>query len=128
MPSFNCIVCGKKKPISHAKRAKNIYCSHTCQVVERNRQTYDRFLEGTVKDRGTVRKILLEQKPQCWECGTKEWRGQSLSLEVDHIDGNAGNHVPSNVRLLCPNCHSITPNYKAKNKGKGRAARGLPLY
>ena len=124
----NCICCGQQFHGSYAKDAKNKYCSKKCEFDDKRRLTYDRFLEGKLKDRGTVRKILLSKKPECWECGTKQWRGQPLSLEIDHIDGDAGNHVPSNVRLLCPNCHAITPNWKARNKGRGRAARGLPLY
>jgi 5-methylcytosine-specific restriction endonuclease McrA len=127
-PDKTCQICFEKFPHRHAPKAVNLFCSKKCEGQHKRNNTYKRFLEGTVKDRGTVRKILLEQKPECWDCGTKEWRGKMLSLEVDHIDGNAGNHIPSNVRLLCPNCHSITPNYKAKNKGNGRAARGLPLY
>jgi len=29
----------------------------------------------------------------------------------------------SNLRALCPNCHSQTSTYKAKNIGKGRKER-----
>ena len=45
------------------------------------------------------------------------------SLELEHIDGNAYNNSESNLSLLCPNCHSQTPTYKAKNKGNGRVER-----
>lgn len=41
-------------------------------------------------------------------------------LEVDHIDGNAHNNRESNLRLICPNCHSLTSNFRNLNKGKGR--------
>jgi hypothetical protein len=53
---------------------------------------------------------------------------QPIPLELDHIDGDAGNNNYDNLRVLCPNCHALTPTFKAKNKGKGRAARGLPLF
>jgi predicted HNH restriction endonuclease len=42
---------------------------------------------------------------------------------LEHIDGNAYNNSESNLSLLCPNCHSQTPTYKAKNKGNGRVER-----
>ena len=29
--------------------------------------------------------------------------------------------------VICPNCHGITPTWKGRNKGNGRATRGLPL-
>jgi hypothetical protein len=25
-----------------------------------------------------------------------------------------------NLRLICPNCHSLTPNYRGANRGHGR--------
>jgi len=31
--------------------------------------------------------------------------------QVNHIDGNKENNHLSNVRILCPNCHSLTPTY-----------------
>lgn len=46
-----------------------------------------------------------------------------IPLEVDHIDGNFRNNQIDNLRLLCPNCHSLTSNYKSLNKGKGRSNR-----
>jgi len=44
-------------------------------------------------------------------------------LEVDHIDGDCYNNVPKNLRVLCPNCHSLTSNYKALNKNSKRKYR-----
>ncbi len=54
---------------------------------------------------------------ECQACGLgPEWNGEPLVLQVDHIDGDRNNIELSNIRLLCPNCHSQTGTF-ARNKG-----------
>lgn len=43
------------------------------------------------------------------------WNGMSMTLQVDHIDGNFENNSQHNLRLLCPNCHSQTPTWGRSN-------------
>ena len=64
--------------------------------------------------------ILDRQDGKCNKCGIVDWMGMPITLQLEHIDGNAFNTVPSNLECLCPNCHSQTPTYGAKNKGRGR--------
>ena len=62
---------------------------------------------------------------ECSRCGWKERHPLTghVPIEVEHIDGNWKNNAPSNLTLLCPNCHSLTPTFRALNRGKGRADR-----
>jgi len=46
-------------------------------------------------------------------------------LVADHIDGNWRNNAENNLRLLCPNCDSLTPTFAALNRGNGRKNRVL---
>ena len=86
------------------------------------------FRSGMVSKRLTLRKILFRLYGYaCMNCKGTEWNGMPMPLELDHIDGNAGNNMPSNLRLLCPNCHAQTPTHKGGNMGYGRRARGLPM-
>jgi 5-methylcytosine-specific restriction endonuclease McrA len=58
---------------------------------------------------------------RCEECGLSEWRGKSLSLQLHHINGDRHDHRFENLRLLCPNCHSQTHNFGARNRGRASA-------
>jgi len=44
------------------------------------------------------------------------------------VDLNSENNNPSNLELLCPNCHSQTATYKSKNEGNGRKARMVAYH
>lgn len=52
---------------------------------------------------------------ECSDCGLSAWRGASIPLELDHRDGDRTNNELSNLRLLCPNCHAMTPTYRGRN-------------
>lgn len=74
------------------------------------------------------RQVLLAERGHiCWRCSTKEWMGEPVPLQMDHIDGNPFNDSRSNVRLLCANCHSQTDTFAGRNKGSGNPPRTLWL-
>lgn len=51
----------------------------------------------------------------CSVCKVKNWNDLPLTLEMDHIDGDNTNDDLSNLRLLCPNCHSQTSTWRGRN-------------
>jgi predicted RNA-binding Zn-ribbon protein involved in translation (DUF1610 family) len=69
-----------------------------------------------------LKKALLEigRKYECIKCGLKEWEGKSLVLDVHHYNGDSLDNRPENIDFMCPNCHSQTDNYGAKNIGNGK--------
>ena len=41
--------------------------------------------------------------------------GQEIPLEVHHLNGDNKDNDPSNLQLVCPNCHALTDFYRGKN-------------
>ena len=53
---------------------------------------------------------------RCAICGnTGEWNGMQLYLQIDHINGIHSDNRLSNIRFLCPNCHSQTDTFSGRN-------------
>lgn len=68
-----------------------------------------------------IRRFVIKHKLlpfKCMECGLTEWNNKHLSLHLDHIDGDTTNNDLSNLRFLCPNCHSQTDTYAGKKTKK----------
>jgi hypothetical protein len=125
MPISTCKNCDKT--YQHGYSSTGTYCSITCAKQGQLKNKRQLFLEGKIKNRMYLKNHLVDIHGwSCMACKNTEWMGQPVPLELDHIDGNAGDNYPNNLRLLCPNCHAQTPTHKAKNKGNGRGSRGLP--
>jgi hypothetical protein len=100
------------------------------------KRDWELILKGELKVRygGSFKLRLLERnilENKCSRCDIQEWLGEKISLELDHIDGDNWNNKRENIRLLCPNCHAITDNYKGKNikkKNNKEPKKGIVFY
>lgn len=75
--------------------------------------------DSAYSNTSNLRKRLIKEgifENKCERCGINSWQSEELTLHLDHIDGNNTNNSLDNLRLLCPNCHSLTPTYCGKNK------------
>jgi len=69
--------------------------------------------------------LIRLRGPKCEKCnwsGTHPVTGRTI-IQLDHINGDAANNHISNLRLLCPNCHAMTPTFGSLNNGNGRKER-----
>ena len=67
----------------------------------------------------SIKNYLIEKANNaCEKCGTKEWFGDYVPLEIHHKDGNSKNHNIDNLEVLCMHCHYHTGNYAGRKNGK----------
>jgi DNA-binding transcriptional ArsR family regulator len=59
---------------------------------------------------------------RCENCGLVEWRGEPISLQLHHVNGDGLDNRLENLLLLCPNCHSQTDTWGGRNKARRVAA------
>lgn len=130
MPASTCLNCNTKFTHAHAHSGK--YCCKTCEGNYRSEEHKRKFFSGLLEkriDRPTARKYLAEARGyRCETCGIGDWNGKPITLQVDHVNGDPSNDLPSNLRLLCPNCHSQTEFLGGANKGRGRGSLGIARY
>lgn len=97
---------------------------HQVLVKERSGSTYK---EKTA----LLRRVMLESgiPHLCEKCSCEPiWLGEPLVLQIDHINGDNRDNQRHNLRFLCPNCHSQTSTFGARNHGKMYDADFDELY
>lgn len=115
-----CLSCGKRL------RGKSVkFCNNNCKGYYDFLIYINKWLLGL--ESGTVvcqevsnhvRRYLFEvHNSKCEECG---WglvhpETSKVPLQIHHVDGDCRNNKLENLKLLCPNCHVMTPNYGSRN-------------
>jgi len=90
------------------------------EINNKRKKHYDEIILNadyhTLSFERLKKRIVLEQKGKCDRCKLSEWQGEEIILELEHIDGNHHNNERDNLKALCPNCHSLTPTWRGRNK------------
>jgi hypothetical protein len=136
--SRRCAIAGCNNKL---KTGAFMYCSVKCQHVRQKRRpkytpgdSYKKRaatffmrggLFGYVAPNFLARILRDYYGERCLRCGWSQRNPKTgkIPIEVEHIDGNWENSRLTNLTLLCPNCHALTPTFRGLNRGRGRAYR-----
>lgn len=129
-------VCGVDFIVQKSDRKK--YCTFECSSKQRSMEVIQPWLDGdwdgTDKYGLSYAVSRYLKREASWKCQSETccvpggWGEVNpttgkVPVEIDHIDGNSFNNSKENLIVLCPNCHALTPTYKALNKNSGRTYR-----
>ena len=118
---------------SFIRKAKKLNCYVTNQNWRKGKTvlTDDRitskhsdslFCENSSAERKYIKDLIIKNnliEYKCSDCGLEKiWNGRFINLQLDHINGKRNDNRISNLRFLCPNCHSQTETFCSKNIGK----------
>lgn len=104
------------------KKSQKKFCSINCFRQSRWKNKKEILLSSNNRNvsSDTLKKFLIKEMniKNCCLCNQEPfWNGKPLVLQLDHIDGDSDNNKISNLRLLCPNCHTQTETFASKGKG-----------
>lgn len=117
------------------------FCSRDCWKIQHKKKVEEKYRSYIAKwkndeEKGWqgkgyavhkyIRRFFFEKfDGKCQECSWSKINPATgkVPLQVDHVDGNAGNCKEENLKLLCPNCHSLTPTFGRLNKTTVRRHR-----
>lgn len=72
-----------------------------------------------VQSYGLKKRLILAgiKKAECELCGWSQVSPDGrIPVELDHINGDRYDNRLENLRVLCPNCHSLQPTHRGRNK------------
>ncbi len=82
------------------------------------------LIKGSSYQSHKLKNRLFKEKiksPKCELCGwAKRASDGRLPLELDHVNGDRLDNRIKNLRILCPNCHSLQKTHRGRNMGQWR--------
>lgn len=128
---------GLKEAGGNYAQVKKYLKEYSIDISHMKGQAWNKGLKGIGKPRILLKDILIKdsdfqsfklkkrlfkegvKKALCELCGwSKETSDGRIPVELDHINGDRRDNRLKNLRILCPNCHSLQPTHRGLNKKK----------
>lgn len=91
----------------------NIDCSHwTGMAWNKNQQLKD--WSKYTRAVNAKNHLIKKRGHKCEQCNNTDWLNNPIPLEIEHIDGDRSNNDYLNLKLLCCNCHALTPTWRRR--------------
>lgn len=94
----------------------NIDCNHWTRQLW-NKEIRQKDWSNYTKASSLKPHLIKERGHQCENCTETTWLDQPIPLEIEHVDGDRTNNELSNLKLLCCNCHALTPTWRRRKSG-----------
>ena len=109
------VVGGNYKNLQKNIDKFNLDTSHMLHQAFNQGIEFKTFDELTSND-AIKKRLVSERGHRCESCLNSHWLSSLITLELEHVDGNNRNNHRSNLKLLCPNCHSQTPTRRNRKR------------
>ena len=105
--------------------------SHGSTKARNKKELKDVMVENSSYSRKNLKRQIIKNgilRNECYECGQNpEWKGKTLIMVLDHINGIPNDNRLENLRMLCPNCNSQQDTFSGRNiKQKIDAVSSVP--
>ena len=138
-------------------KSGRFYCSGQCQKDYEWKQEKEKIYKYGIESLNLSDSRQIDRKMKqfiveefgrgktgkaCWQCGweevnpflgkgkeakTNSRRGNNIPTQLSHIDGDPTNNDIYNLRIDCPNCHSLTAHHGSRGQGGRTESKGRKL-